>query len=326
MILRKFAGYHRLMWMTKKDGFDLEKKRKHKKFGCLFICALIFLFGCQERRKEPGVENSMRQNPVQESAEYDNSMQENPGVKVTFFDVGKGDAILIETREYTLLIDAGYDKTYGVIRDYLAKQEIEKLDYLVITHFDKDHVGGADRVVSEFEVGEILQPDYASDGGQYQEYRAVLEEKKLQPVLVTESMQFSLDGADFYIYPPQKKTYEEEDNDFSLTVSMAYGERSFLFAGDCEEERLDELLLQTEFDLSHDVLKVPHHGKKEDNSREFLERVAPEAAVITCSSEEPASKKLCNMLDELGTQVYLTSDGTVTCLCDGKNLEMSVAP
>ncbi len=82
------------MWMTKKDGFDLEKKRKHKKFGCLFICALIFLFGCQERRKEPGVENSMRQNPVQESAEYDNSMQENPGVKVTFFDVEKGDAII----------------------------------------------------------------------------------------------------------------------------------------------------------------------------------------------------------------------------------------
>lgn len=285
---------------------QFKKKRQQGVLGCLVICALVFLYGCSERQEK--------------------SDPENPGVKVTFFDVGKGDAILIETREHTLLIDAGYDKTYGVIQDYFKEQEIEKLDYLVITHFDKDHVGGADRVINGFDVGEILQPDYESDGGQYQEYRAVLDQKGLRPVLVTKSMEFTLDGADFYIYPPQKKSYEEEDNDFSLTVSMTYGEKRFLFAGDCEEERLNELLEQTEFDLSHDVLKVPHHGKKEDNSKEFLERVAPEAAVITCSKEEPASDKIYNTLKELGAEVYLTSDGTVTCLCDGSAVKMSIAP
>lgn len=284
------------------------KKKRIKLLGSFFICALMIFCGCGERREEPGLENPA---------------SENPGVKVTFFDVGKGDAIFIETRAHTMLIDAGYDKTYGVIRDYLTEQEIEKLDYLVITHFDKDHVGGADRVLNAFEVGEILQPDYESDGGQYEEYRDVLEERGLRPVLVTESMQFALDGADFYIYPPQKKTYEEEDNDFSLTVSMVYGEKRFLFAGDCEEERLNELLEQTEFDLAHDLLKVPHHGKKEENSGAFLERVAPKTAVITCSEEEPASKKVCNMLEELGTEVYLTSEGTVTCLCDGSTLEVN---
>lgn len=285
------------------------KKRQCSVFGGLFICILAILFGYSKRYEEPGSEAYV---------------PENPGVKVTFFDVGKGDAILIETREHTLLIDAGYDKTYGVIRDYFTEQKIEKLDYLVITHFDKDHVGGADRVISDFAVGEILQPDYESDAGQYQEYCAVLDAKGLRPVPVTESTRFALDGADFYIYPPQKKTYEEEDNDFSLTVSMVYGEKRFLFAGDCEEERLDELLEQTEFDLSHDVLKVPHHGKKEDNSGEFLERVAPDAAIITCSEEEPANNKICKILKELGVEVYLTSDGTITCLCDGKTIEMNV--
>ena len=289
---------------------EVMKKKQFKILSCFLTCVLIFLCGCAERRREPEPENPM----------------ENPGVKVTFLYVGKGDAILVETREHTLLIDTGYDKTYGLIRDYLTEQEIEKLDYLVITHFDKDHVGGADRVVNDFAVGEILQPDYESDGGQYQEYCDVLDEKGLRPVSVTESKQLTLDGAELYIYPPQKKSYEEEDNDFSLTVSMIYGEKSFLFAGDCEEERLDELLEQTEFDLSHDVLKVPHHGKKEDNSQEFLERVGPEAAIITCSEEEPASKKIYNMLKELGTEVYLTSDGTVTCLCDGNSFKMVVIP
>jgi len=268
---------------------------------CLFVCILFFLSGC-------GGQNE--------------TVLENPGVKVTYFNVGKGDTILIETQEHTMLIDAGYDNTYRVIWEYLTKQKIQKLDYFVITHFDKDHVGGADWIVKNFEVGEILQPHYQSDAKQYLEYCAAVEMMGLQPVPVTETLEFSLDGADFYINPPQKTFYKEEDNDFSLVVSMDYKEKSFLFAGDCEEERLSELLNQTDWELSHDVLKVPHHGKKEDNSEEFLNAVAPEAAVITCSAEEPASDKICDMLKELGAKIYFTSDGTVVCLCDGESLEI----
>lgn len=278
------------------------KKRQIRNLWGLFLCVLFLLSGCAEQ--------------------YTNPEMENPGVKVTFFDVGKGDAILVETKEHKMLIDAGYDDTYKVIGSYLTGQGITKLDYLVITHFDKDHVGGADRILRSFEVGEILQPDYESDAGQYLEYRAVMENKGLQPYLVTEAMEFSLDGAEFYIYPPQKESYKEEDNDFSLVISMTYGEKSFLFAGDCEEVRLDELLEQKEFELPHDLLKVPHHGKKEDNSEEFFRAVAPKAAVITCSEEQPASNKVCKMLEELGAEIYLTSEGTVTCLCDGQSLQV----
>jgi len=278
------------------------KKRQSGKFCCLFICVLLFLFGCASGQPEAG--------------------WENPGIRVTFFDVGKGDAILVETGEHNLLIDAGYDDTYKVLQDYFTERKITKLDYLVVTHFDKDHVGGADRIIESLEVGEILQPDYESDAGQYLEYRTALEEKGLQPALVTESVQFALDGAEFYVYPPEKESYEEEDNDFSLVISMTYEESRFLFAGDCEEERLNELLGQTEFDLSHDVLKVPHHGRKEDNSGEFLRAVAPKLAVITCSEEKPASDQVLGILGELGTKVYLTKEGTVTCLCDGSTLQM----
>lgn len=247
---------------------------------------------------------------------------ENPGVKVTFFDVGKGDAILIETENHNMLIDTGYDRTSGVILDYLEKENVQELDYLIFTHFDKDHVGGADQILKQVKAGEILQPDYESDGGQYLEYKEIAEEMALQPTVVTETMRFSLDGAEFLIYPPEQKEYEEEDNDFSLVVSVTYGKRSFLFTGDCERVRLNELLRQEEFDLVHNVLKVPHHGKDEKNSEEFLKAVFPKAAVITCSEEEPDREKICEILNELGTEIYLTADGTVTCLCDEDTIQI----
>lgn len=242
-----------------------------------------------------------------------------PEIKITFFDVGKGDAILIETAEHKLMIDAGYEDTAEILLGYFKEQRIGKLDYLVLTHFDKDHVGGADHVLEAVEVGEVLQPDYQSDGKQYEEYEKAMEELGKEPMLVDETMRMSLDGAEILIYPPQRKEYEEEDNDFSLVISMVYGEKSFLFAGDCEKERLKELLGQEEFSLSHNMLKVPHHGRKEKNSAEFFEAVSPDVAVITCSEEKPADGEVVEMLEGLGTDIYFSTDGTVACFCDGEN-------
>lgn len=243
-------------------------------------------------------------------------------IKITFFNVGKGDAILIETENTTMLIDAGYDNTSQVILNYLEQQGKESLDYLILTHFDKDHVGGADRVLEAVTVDRILQPDYESDGGQYQEYQETLKMENRHPELVTDTLNLSFDGVECLIYPPQQQAYEEEDNDFSLVISMTYGQKRFFFAGDCEKERLNELLNQTEFELKHDLLKVPHHGRKEKNSEEFLQAVSPEAAVITCSLEEPGDEKVRKILRQTGAQIYLTSEGTVSCISDGEQMEI----
>lgn len=264
----------------------------------LLLCfVFVFVFGCGQQKETP--------------------KEQDCKSKVTFFDVGKGDAILIETSGHQVMIDAGYDDTPDIILDYLKEKKIDSIDYLVITHFDKDHVGGADWILKEVATENVLQPDYVSDSGQYKEYAETMEDKGISPIVVTETMKLSLDGVDFLIYPPQKKDYKEEDNDFSLVISMTCGEKSFLFAGDCEKDRLKELMIQNEFDLSHDVLKVPHHGQKEKNSEEFLKAVSPKAAVITSSDEKPADDEICEILGRLGTDVYFTKDGTVTCLCDG---------
>ena len=153
-------------------------------------------------------------------------ISDNPGIRVTFFDVGKGDAILIETEKHSMLIDSGYDDTSGIILDYLAEREIQRLDYMILTHFDKDHVGGADRILEAVEVTEVLQPDYMSEAKQYLQYQEAMRVKDMQAHLVVNTERLVLDGVDFLIYPPQQMEYETEDNDFSLVISMTYGSRS----------------------------------------------------------------------------------------------------
>lgn len=288
-----------LDWIIcKKIGVWHMKKRRIGFLCLLFGCLFFLLSGCGKQ------------------------IQENQGIRITFFDVGKGDAILIETDEHSVLIDSGYDDTSDTILSYLAKRNVKRLDYMILTHFDKDHVGGADRILEAVEVGEVLQPDYESDAKQYLEYQETMKDKEKQAHLVTQTERFSFDGADFLIYPPQQEKYEVEDNDFSLVISMTYGKRSFLFAGDCERERLNELLAQTEFSLSHDVLKIPHHGKKEKNSVEFLKAVSPTIAVFTCPEEMEIKEDIYETLDEMGTLIYMTGKGTVICLCDGDVLQM----
>lgn len=241
-------------------------------------------------------------------------------LKATFFDVGKGDAILLESAGQAMLIDTGYDDSCQRILDYLEKQKIRKLDLLVITHFDKDHVGGADKILDAVQVERVVQPDYDSASRQSEEYRQALEGQGMTPERIREKQEFSFGESLCQIWPPEKDAYEEPDNDFSLVLRVACGETAFLFTGDSQEERLAELLGDSQAELKAQVLKVPHHGRKEKNSREFLEAVSPEIAVITCSKEETPSGKIIKRLQKLGTEIYLTSEGSVTCVTDGRNI------
>lgn len=236
-------------------------------------------------------------------------------------DVGKADAIILRSQNHTVLIDSGEKGDGKKVLEYLSENGISSVDYFFITHFDRDHVGGAAKIINNIEIKNIITPDYAGTNDEYTSFIEAMQDKGIEPVLLKENMSFMIDDCLFNVYPPEKASYEESDNDYSLAISVIHGENSFLFAGDAEEERLSEFFKQ--FDLVHDFLKVSHHGRYNDNTKKFLKSVNPEYAVITCSEKNPPEDKVLEILNHLKTNVYLSENGNIEVISDGKNIQIN---
>lgn len=232
--------------------------------------------------------------------------------------IGKADAIIIQTENHSLIIDCGEEEDGDEIIEYLTENHISSVDYLFITHFDKDHVGGAAEVIRNREIKQIIVPDYAGTNAAYENFLDAVEETGSKPLALTETMVFVLDDVLFEIYPPQKTFYVESDNDFSLAISVTHGDNKFLFAGDAEEIRLAEILSQTQ--TQYDFLKMPHHGKFDVLTKQFVDSISPTYTVITCSEKNPADEQTVNILKAAGSEVYYTKDGDITVSSNGTDI------
>ena len=243
------------------------------------------------------------------------------GLEVTFLNIGKADAILLRTANSAALIDTGTNKNGKQLLKWLTAEGVEALDLLVITHYDKDHVGGADRILESLPVRRVLNPAYHKDSKQYTQYMDALSAAGITPEMLDANITFELDGLRYDVDVANADFYgDDEENDFSLVLRVTAGERVFLFAGDAENPRLGELL--DEGGLAADVLKVPHHGRFEDLSPAFFEAVGAQYGVITSSDEEPEDELVVELLREAGTEPLLTREGTVVITTDGSSLEV----
>lgn len=243
-------------------------------------------------------------------------------LQMVIFKVGKADAILLSSEGKNILIDTGEEDDGEELLHYMQEKDIHKIDAMILTHFDKDHIGGADIILDNMEVVHVYQPDYDSDSEQFMEYDNSVKNNNVTVETLSSPVNFTCGGMKAAIYPPLKKNYEQE-NDFSLVISIAYGEKRFLFAGDAETQRLKELVSEEqEIDggLAHSFLKIPHHGREEKELSSFLTMVVPEYAVITCSAKNPPDEEVLALLKERQIKVFLTSDGNVYGDCDGKKI------
>ncbi len=240
------------------------------------------------------------------------------GLTVTVLDVGKADCIVVqEMAGGTLIVDTGTEESADTMLSFLDRQGIEKVDLLILTHMDKDHIGGAAALLEAMPVERVLQANYDKDSDESAAYYAALAQAERTPERLSQTTELSLGKAEIRVIPGRQDTYEQS-NDYSLMTELQYGTRRFLFAGDAERERLQEYLDETP--QQFDFLKVPHHGGKEKNSALFFAAVSPAYAVITCSQEEPADEEVLALLKQTGARVYQTVDGTVTARCDGRGL------
>lgn len=278
-----------------------------KKTLCIFLCAtiLFMLSSCGENQTA----NKKKAAP-EASGEF----------SVEILNLGKADAIILTTSDHTVIIDSGNRGDGKKILECLEEKGISSIDSLIITHFDKDHVGGAVKLINNLEIGEIIAPKYKGNTDEYTRYIKCLSENGKKQTVLTSETSFVLDDVLFEVYPALKNSYKESDNDFSIVVSVTHGDNKFLFAGDAESERLAEL--SSQMDLKHTFLKVPHHGKMSAGSEEFIKAVSPDYAVITESSEEPADPEIKDILKNTGTEVYSSINGNIKAVSDGHMIEI----
>ena len=241
------------------------------------------------------------------------------GLSLHLFSFGKADAFLLMTEEGTVLIDCGESGQGKEILNYLEEKGITEIDTLILTHFDKDHVGGAAKVLKSIPVRRVLQSNCPRDSKEYNKYLSALALCRLEPVTVREPLSFSLGDVDFTVYPPEKETYPKDpSNNSSLAAAVRYGSTTFLFTGDAESARLKEL---TEADLGHfTFLQVPHHGSWQTQLAGLLDKTCPEVAVITSSEKEPEDFVTVQLLGKYGTEVLLTREGEIDLFSDGSDL------
>ena len=107
----------------------------------------------------------------------------------------------------------------------------------------------------------------------------------------------------------------------SLVIDIVHEKNRFLLAGDAIKNRLQELIDMD--NINSTFLKIPHHGKYEELTQIFLEKVHPTYAAITCSKEKPAYKKTLEILNNLKTQTYLTTDGDITVISNGSSIKVT---
>ena len=245
-------------------------------------------------------------------------------LSVKFFNAGKADAILLYTDESAVLIDTGLDGFAPYILHTLNELDIQTLDTLILTHFDKDHIGSADEILESVEVGRVLVSDWPKDSDEYADLMAALETAGIESEVVfgDDQVSFMMDGAEYTVDGPDASDYDKDDsNNSSLIVTVQYGQTSFLLMGDAQNERIKEFLSQDSSE--YDVLKVPYHGNYQKQLKNLIPSADPEYAVITCSASEGGEAKTLDLMEEYDVEVFLTSEGNVSIVSDGKNITAS---
>ena len=239
--------------------------------------------------------------------------------KIDILDVGKADCIVINTGTRLVMIDTAERENLSVIQAYMSANEYTKIDTLILTHFDKDHIGNVSNVATLYGVDRVIESSFSTDTPEYIEYHSTLDQLGVEITKLTSNYSVTLDGCELEIDIPKKSHYKnKEDNNASLVISLRCGERKFLFCGDAMELRVKELV-DAQIG-TYDFVKLPYHGNYLDNYRDFLDMVKPSYGAITCSKRNPASPDTLILLDEYEVALYQTRYGMISVTTDGREI------
>lgn len=262
----------------------------------------------------------------------------NKDLKIYFIDVGQGDSCLIVTpTNKKILIDGGgsefgsFDVGEKTLLPYLLDRKIKKLDYVLISHFDSDHVGGILTLMEKIKIEKIIICKQGEVSENYKKFLNILKSKKIKVQIVKTKDKISIDKDTFFyiLHPANELIKDNILNNNSIVTKFYYRNFSILFTGDIEEIAEKELIKKYKSSsiLKSTVLKVGHHGSKTSSTKELLEKVKPKIALIGVGENNnfghPNSEVL-NRLNSLNCKIYRTDLNGEIVLTVDKNSKVYV--
>ena len=249
--------------------------------------------------------------------------QTSANVTIKFIDVGQGEAILIALPEKTMLIDAGPTGSAPKIAQVLQELGRNKIDYLVATHPDEDHIGGMADVISSTQIGTIYAPNKTNNTATYRKFLTAIQNNNLQITLAEAGT--IIDQTDAYkleILWPTKDANFPDTNDYSIIIKLTVGTKAFLFTGDAPTSAI------LDSNPGHiDVLKLSHHGSRTGTNEQLVRRLSPTYAIVSYAlnnSYGHPMQSVLNALHKHSVEVWGTgANGTITITCDGTTIDIS---
>ncbi|CCZ57624.1 late competence protein ComEC (Membrane metal-binding protein and hydrolase of the metallo-beta-lactamase superfamily) [Clostridium sp. CAG:762] len=240
------------------------------------------------------------------------SINFNPNMEILFLDVSQGDSILLHYphNKYNILIDTGgnynYEISKNIIIPYLKSKGINKIDYLILTHGDYDHMGESINLIENFKVEKVIF-NCSEFNDLEKELIKVLEKKKIKYYSCIKELYIDKNKLQFL----NTKEYDNE-NDNSSVIYFNYYNYKFLFMGDASTEREKDIL--EKYNLKDvDFLKVGHHGSNTSSSEEFINSINPKYSLISVRKNNRYGHPNKEVLDTLNdSKIYRTDqDGSI---------------
>ena len=232
----------------------------------------------------------------------------NGGFAMDILNTGKSDCIILSMDGLVIVNDAADEDDFDAICDALSRRGAQRIDYLILSHYDKDHIGSAAALVRAYPVGEILGPDYEEDSVYLTLLERAAAERAVRFTRLTENRTIETENGSVTVDPPDIDY--GDDNNNSLVTTVRWRGANFLLLGDAKKNRMNEQLLQSE--ERYELIKLPHHGDGNKPLFTLIAQTRPRYAVATVSPAEEIEDKLLAALAAAGTEVFRTDGGAVS--------------
>lgn len=242
---------------------------------------------------------------------------------VRFIDVGQGDSILISSNGFNALIDFGNESDFGSrLLDDLQSYGINRLDCVILSHYDTDHVGGGSKIIGAIETKYAVLPEQDDRSeSSYDNFCYALEESEVE--IYPARLGTVINIGDFEITVLAYNRDAKNSNDKSLVVMAEIDGKKFLFTGDAGAE-VEEQMLSDGINVKCDVYKAAHHGSRNSNTKEFIDAASPDFAVFSVGAYNSFGHphtEVVDMLGEVGAKIYRTDKmGDITFRIEDGNI------